>query len=73
MNYLKLIPLSLGVLLLASCNQSTTTKDSEMKAQKTKALDQADMNLAVNPGDNFFEYANGGWMKAHPVPSDKTQ
>ena len=75
MNYLKLFPLSVGFLLFASCQQSTTIKDSEMKneTEKTKALDQADMDLSVKPGNNFFEYSNGGWIKANPVPSDRTQ
>ncbi len=31
-----------------------------------------DMDLSVKPGDNFFQYANGGWLKQHPLPSDKS-
>ncbi len=27
---------------------------------------------AVNPGDDFFEFANGGWLAATEIPSDRT-
>ena len=75
MNYFKLLPLSLGLLLFASCENTSTKEETDMKEKtpNTKALKKADMNLSVKPGENFFEYANGGWMKANPVPSDKTQ
>ena len=31
-----------------------------------------DMNTKVKPGDGFFEYAEGTWLKNHPIPADKT-
>ncbi|MCR5579290.1 MAG: M13 family metallopeptidase [Prevotella sp.] len=32
-------------------------------------LNTADFNKNVRPGDDFYEYACGGWMKAHPLPA----
>jgi len=31
-----------------------------------------DMNTKVKPGDGFFEFAEGTWLKNHPIPADKT-
>jgi len=35
-------------------------------------LDTAGMDLAVKPGDNFFDYANGTWLKDTPIPPDRS-
>ena len=31
-----------------------------------------DMDTKVKPGDGFFEFAEGTWLKNHPIPADKT-
>ena len=31
-----------------------------------------DMDNGVKPGDDFFAYAEGTWLKNHPIPADKT-
>ena len=37
-------------------------------AQTPKAgINPADMDTSVKPGDDFYEYAGGGWMKANPL------
>src|SRR5205085_8061079 len=35
-------------------------------------FDVTGMDTAVKPGDNFFEYANGGWIKANTIPEDQS-
>ncbi len=37
-----------------------------------KAIDPANMNTAVRPQDDFFEYANGSWIKKNPIPATET-
>jgi predicted metalloendopeptidase len=32
-------------------------------------LSRDNMDLSVKPSDNFFEYANGNWMKKNPIPA----
>ena len=38
-----------------------------------KAIDPKNMNTGVKPGDNFYEYVNGNWVKTHPVPPEYSQ
>ena len=35
--------------------------------QKASGINRADMDTSVKPGDDFFQYAGGGWMKANPL------
>lgn len=42
------------------------------KDKKPKFIDRANMDLSVKPGDNFYLYANGNWIKNNPVPASKT-
>jgi putative endopeptidase len=38
-----------------------------------KFIDPANMDLSVKPGENFFEYANGNWVKKNPIPAKETR
>jgi putative endopeptidase len=38
-----------------------------------KYIDPANMNTSVKPGDDFFEYANGTWVKNNPIPGKSTR
>jgi putative endopeptidase len=37
----------------------------------THALDVAGMDRSVDPGDDFYRYANGGWIQATEIPADR--
>ena len=54
----KIFAIMIPVMMLAAC---------QPKEVKAPALDPTDMDLSVKPGDNFFLYANGGWMKKNPL------
>lgn len=41
--------------------------------KKFKYIDKSNMDLSVKPGDNFYLYANGNWLKKNPVPGSKTR
>ncbi|WP_133498648.1 M13 family metallopeptidase [Cognatilysobacter terrigena] len=32
----------------------------------------AHLDRSVDPGVDFFQYANGGWLKAHPIPKSES-
>lgn len=39
----------------------------------TFGFDVAGMDRSVAPGDNFFQYANGTWLKETQIPADKAR
>jgi putative endopeptidase len=36
--------------------------------EQSKPIDPANMDPSVRPCDNFYEYANGNWLKNNPIP-----
>ena len=54
-------------LALAGCN--CPKKD----AGKFAAFNADNMDLTVDPSADFYQYANGGWIKQHPLPADKSR
>src|SRR5437764_6564715 len=41
--------------------------------ENTKPIDSANMDPSVKPSDDFFFYANGGWIKRTEIPPDQTR
>src|SRR5436190_10803613 len=37
----------------------------------TWGVDLSARDLGVKPGDNFFRYVNGGWLKTAAIPADR--
>lgn len=38
-----------------------------------KLIDRSNFDTSVKPGDNFYLYVNGIWLKNNPVPPSKTR
>jgi Predicted metalloendopeptidase len=53
-------------MLLGSC------KSEEKKESNKPDILITNMDSTVNPADDFFEYANGGWTKKNPIPEEET-
>ena len=52
------------VLLFAASAQQASDKENH-------GIVAADMDRSVKPGDNFYEFCNGGWLKRTEIPSDR--
>ena len=68
-----LAALLLGSTALAgpiACNKATDTEVAS--AQPTIGIDLAGMDKSVKPGDDFYAYANGNWMKTTEIPADRS-
>ena len=42
-------------------------------AAENQAIDPNDMDARVKPGDDFYQYANGGWLARTPIPPEYSQ
>jgi len=60
-----------AILLLAACQNDKNHQATEAD-QRTVFFDTAGMDTTVKPGDNFFLYANGKWMKNAQIPKTET-
>ena len=66
MNKLLLTAFSATVLVFASCNNKAKTEADQ------KFFDVSTMDSSVKPGDNFFLFANGTWIKKTTIPSTES-
>lgn len=87
MPMLRRSPLLLAVaacltLPLAACDEAPPASPAAMQhpAQQAPApmlgsfgFDVAGMDRNVAPGDNFFAFANGGWVKNTAIPEDRSR
>ena len=63
-----------AALTLASCGGGATPAASPASPAPPAShdLDQAAIDSSVMPGDDFFHYANGGWLKRTEIPPDRS-
>ena len=61
------------VLSSASCFLMPPVVAQKKSKATVKFIDPSNMDLNVKPGDNFYLYANGNWIKNNPVPASKTR
>jgi predicted metalloendopeptidase len=60
--------LLIALLAAAACNRDR----SAAPATAGHEIDRDAMDTAVAPGDDFFRYANGGWLKKTEIPPDRS-
>lgn len=53
-------------LIVALAFAATATYAQELSS----GIDKANLNTSVKPGNDFYEYAAGGWMKTHPLDAE---
>src|SRR3954465_14918648 len=61
------------VITTAGCNRENTGPARNTSAPGTElGIVPASMDTSVQPGDDFFDYANGTWVKNTPIPEDRS-
>ncbi|HEX2802798.1 MAG TPA: M13 family metallopeptidase [Sphingomicrobium sp.] len=62
-----------SAIALSACNTQAPTNEAQTQAQGTElGIVPAAMDTSVKPGDDFYMYANGAWMKATEIPGDRS-
>jgi putative endopeptidase len=51
---------------------ATACQSNPQTASTQPDLLQAALDTTVVPGDDFFSYANGSWLKKHPIPASES-
>src|SRR5215212_8890305 len=54
---------TVAAIISCNSNESSTTKPDILADH---------IDSTVSPGEDFFEYANGGWIKRNPIPGDQS-
>lgn len=55
-------------VLLYSCNNDP----DKASARNKEDILKTNVDTSVNPGDDFFGFANGGWIKDNPIPAEES-
>ena len=56
---------AIALVTISSCN----TKEKSATTKKDFLADNLD--TTASPAEDFFQYANGGWIKKNPIPNDQ--
>lgn len=77
--YITLLAFS-GMSFFTSCADEEVAQETQ-NTPTPSAIDPypypeeyiANKDLSVDPGDSFFDYCNGTWLKNNPIPADPTK
>jgi len=68
-----IIKKAIAALTALACSLLLVTVAVKAQAPIAKFIDSANMDLSVKPGDDFYSYASGTWIKNNPVPAKETR
>ncbi|MXV14871.1 M13 family metallopeptidase [Hufsiella ginkgonis] len=65
-----IILLALSLALAISCKNGSNSSSGE--PARTVFFDKTGMDTTVSPGENFFRYASGSWLKNTEIPASQS-
>jgi predicted metalloendopeptidase len=64
-----------SAIALSACNSSNESGNASAQQQAAGTdigINEAALDKSVKPGDDFFQYANGTWVKNTQIPADRS-
>lgn len=61
-----------SALALSACNSSGTDTGQQQVQGTELGIVPASMDTSLKPGDDFFGYTNGNWVKNAEIPADRS-
>lgn len=65
-----------STLALGACHVTSSNKGTQGEQQQPGTdigIQTSWMDKSVMPGDDFFSYADGSWVKSTPIPADRSR
>src|SRR6476619_6640252 len=59
---------SLALGMYVVCNSAAICCAADLAVKS--GIDRSTFDLSVKPGDDFFQYVNGNWIKRNPIPPE---
>jgi len=66
----RLAALASALILASLCLPGAAVTQAQAAPMMGSRFDATGMDRSVKPGNDFYGYANGGWMKATEIPAD---
>ena len=65
--------LTVKFALIAAFAMTLTTSCTKQKVEEKITLDVSLIDTTFNPAEDFYHYANNGWMQKYPLPDDESR
>jgi len=65
---------AVALLILTACGQQSEEQlTTESQKEYRSGVILANMDVSIQPGDDFFSYVNGAWVENTEIPADKSR
>lgn len=61
------------LLMICSATGASLSSCNTTSIEGVAHFPESEMDKSIKLGDDFYQYSNGGWIKAHPLPDDKSR